>query len=85
MRQKARKKWLKKHNQYINPKELWNLDYTIAKFVLPRLIEFKENTISFPGYGEVDTRDKWDAALQKMITAFEYIITDEDWWIDDPR
>ena len=85
MRQRARKKWLKKHNQYINPKELWNLDYTIAKFVLPRLIEFKENTISFPGYGEVDTRDKWDTALQKMITAFEYIITDEDWWIDDPR
>ena len=85
MRQRVRKKWLKKHNQYINPKELWNLDYTIAKFVLPRLIKFKENSLGFPGYDEADTMDKWQAILQKMIAAFEYIITDDDWWVDDPR
>lgn len=85
MRQRARKKWLKKHNQYINPKELWNLDYTIAKFVLPRLIKFKKNSLGFPGYDEADTMDKWQDILQKMITAFEYIITDDDWWVDNPR
>lgn len=85
MRQRARKKWLKKHNQYINPKELWNLDYTVAKFVLPRLIKFKENSLGFPGYDEADTMDKWQDILHKMITTFGYIVTDDNWWIDDPR
>lgn len=85
MRQRTRKKWLKKHGQYIAPKELWNLDYAVAKFVLPRLIKFKENSLGFPGYDEADTMDKWQDILQKMITAFEYIVTDDDWWVDDPR
>ena len=85
MRQRTRKKWLKKHGQYIAPKELWNLDYTVAKFVLPRLIKFKENSLGFPGYGEADTMNKWQDILQKMITAFDYIVTDDDWWVDDPR
>lgn len=85
MRQRTRKKWLKKHGQYIAPKELWNLDYTVAKFVLPRLIKFKENSLGFPGYDEADTMDKWQDILQKMIIAFEYIVTDDDWWVDDPR
>lgn len=85
MRQRTRKKWLKKHGQYIAPKELWNLDYTVAKFVLPRLIKFKENSLGFPGYDEADTMNKWQDILQKMITAFKYIVTDDDWWVDDPR
>ena len=85
MRQRTRKKWLKKHGQYIAPKELWNLDYTVAKFVLPRLIKFKENSLGFPGYDEADTMDKWQNILQKMITAFEYIVTNDNWWVDDPR
>lgn len=85
MRQRTRKKWLKKHGQYIAPKELWNLDYTVAKFVLPRLIKFKENSLGFPGYDEADTMDKWQDILQKMITAFEYIVTNDNWWVDDPR
>lgn len=85
MRQRTRKKWLKKHGQYIAPKELWNLDYTVAKFVLSRLIKFKENSLGFPGYDEADTMNKWQDILQKMITAFEYIVTDDDWWVDDPR
>jgi len=85
MRQRTKKKWLKKHGQYIAPKELWNLDYTVAKFVLPRLIKFKENSLGFPGYDEADTMNKWQDILQKMITAFEYIVTDDDWWVDDPR
>lgn len=85
MRQRTKKKWLKKHGQYIAPKELWNLDYTVAKFVLPRLIKFKENSLGFPGYDEADTMNKWQDILQKIITAFEYIVTDDDWWVDDPR
>lgn len=85
MRQRTRKKWLKKHGQYIAPKELWNLNYTVAKFVLPRLIKFKENSLGFPGYDEADTMDKWQDILQKMITAFEYIVTNDNWWVDDPR
>ena len=44
-----------------------------------------ENSLGFPGYDEADTMDKWQDILQKMITAFEYIVTNDNWWVDDPR
>lgn len=85
MKQRARKKWLKKHDRYIEPKELWNLDCTIAEFILPRLIQFRKHTIGYPGYDEAYTMDKWREVLLKMITAFGYIATDDDWWINNPK
>ena len=84
MNKRKRKKWLKENNLYVNPKDIWNLDVTIAEFILPRLKLFKKKTISYPGYGEMDTPEKWDEALDKMILAFEYIL-DDDWWIDNPE
>ena len=42
MNKRTRKKWLKEQGLYVNPKETWNLDYTIAKFMLPRLKLFKK-------------------------------------------
>ena len=74
MNKRARKKWLKQHGKYVAPKELWNLDCRIAEFVLPRLRKFREVEDGCPGCGEMDTHEKWMAALDKMILAFEYVL-----------
>lgn len=58
--------------------ELWNLDYTIARFVYPRLKRFIElepagwPANDFPTYGE------WIEALKKMLYAFEYIVKEDE-------
>ena len=53
--------------------ELWNLDYTIIKFILPRLKEFKKLSIgSYPS--EVGTEEKWQEILGKIILGFEYYL-----------
>lgn len=52
-----------------NPKELWNLDITIAKFILPRLKAFKKCAAGYPGDL---TEKKWQKMLDKMIFTFEY-------------
>lgn len=85
MRKRQRKKWLKKHGKYVPYSDLWSLDVTIANFVLPRLKKFKKRNISYPGIEEMDTPEKWDEALDKMILAFEYVIHEFDWWIDNPK
>ena len=33
----------------------------------------------------MDTHEKWMAALDKMILAFEYVLDQNDWWIDNPK
>lgn len=62
--------------------ECWNLDYTIAAFILPRLKVFKQDTNGYPGVEPMDTPEKWDAALDEMIWAFDYIVN-EDKYIDE--
>lgn len=64
-RQKIKKK-LKVKNR-----ELWNLDYTVAEWIVPRLKQFKKINIAYPGRPPMDTPEKWDEALDKMILAFE--------------
>lgn len=54
--------------------ETWNLDTTIAEFVLPRLKRFKEVTNGYPGTDEFPTPESWDVALDKMIRAFEIVL-----------
>lgn len=85
MSNRQRKKWLKKHRLYVNPKETWSLDVNLAKYIIPRLKKFKELNNGYPGIGEMDTPEKWDEALDKMIQAFEYVIDLDEYWIDDPR
>ena len=48
--------------------ELWNLDYTIAEFVLPRLKEFKRINPCCP-YGLKER--EWNSILHKMIWSFQ--------------
>jgi len=70
---KKRKKKLQKElkeNGFDNS-ECWNLDNTIAQFVLPRLKNFREN---LHGYPSNLTEKKWDKILGKMIYSFENIV-----------
>lgn len=85
MNNRQRKKWLKQQGLYVNPKETWSLDVNLAKYILPRLKKFKELNNGYPGLDEVDTPEKWDEALDKMIQAFEYVIDLDEYWLDDPR
>lgn len=85
MNNRQRKKWLKKHGSYVNPKETWCLDISLAKYIIPRLKKFKKLNNGYPGRGEMDTPEKWDEALDKMIQAFEYVINLDEYWIDDPK
>lgn len=55
--------------------ELWNLDETMAAFMLPRLKRFKKITHSYP---PDLTPEQWDKKLDKMIEAFE-LICDSKW------
>lgn len=52
--------------------ELWALDQALAKMIIPRLKAFKESHICYPcGI----TFDDWNDKIQKMIDAFEEILT----------
>lgn len=82
MNKRQRKKWLKQQGLYVDPKETWDLDYTIAKFVLPRLEYFKKVNNGYPGHDEMDTPEKWDAALDKMINAFRTLASDNYYYAE---
>ena len=62
----------------IDVEELYDLDITIAKFILPRLIAFKQHSEGLPRVNM--SREEWDEILDKMIYAFERIAcqTEED-------
>ena len=53
--------------------ETWNLDITIAKFLVPRLKVFKEcNKDCYPCHL---TEKKWNKIIDEMIEGFELCIT----------
>ncbi len=72
-------------------RDIWSLDYTIAKFALPRLIRLKEVKHGVPGSmfedfngtytdKQVETaKKKWDEILDEMIFAMDYIANDREW------
>lgn len=62
-------KWAKQREERgFDDTETWNLFNVVARFVLPRLIRFKEVTNGFP----CDlTEAEWDEKLQQMIDAFQ--------------
>lgn len=55
--------------------ELWSLDITIAKFILPRLERYQEIKCAYPGSM---TEEEWTNIVQMMISAFNTYIYDED-------
>ena len=62
----------------IDIEELYDLDVTIARFILPRLMLFKEHCERTPNLNM--PKEEWDKILDKMIYAFERIAlqTEED-------
>ena len=62
----------------IDVEELNDLDITIARFILPRLMVFKEHCERTPNL--TMTREEWVQILDKMIYAFDRIAcqTEED-------
>lgn len=58
--------------------ELWDLDDTLARYILPRLKRFREvNTNSYPG--ECGSLKRWYRKLDKMIWAFDYVIRNKEY------
>ena len=51
--------------------ETWNLDQTIAKFIIPRLKLFKEVTDCYPG--QFERAEEWNVVLDKMLDAFSIV------------
>ena len=77
---KKRKKYNKKlradlKQNGFDKSECWNLDITIAKFILPRLKHFRETTISYPST-DIGL-DGWHEILDKMIYSFDEILKDD--------
>ena len=62
----------------IDIEELYDLDITIARFILPRLMVFKEHCERTPNLNM--SREEWTQILDKMIYAFDRIAcqTEED-------
>jgi hypothetical protein len=57
--------------------EVWNLDITLANYILPRLKRFKKvNVNSHPV--DLSSLEEWHEIIDKMIWSFERIIND-DW------
>ena len=55
--------------------ELWNLDHVIAKFIVPRLKEFKKCKPYFQESREVPDSKNWNNILDKIIWSFEFVLT----------
>ena len=62
---------LAKHG--VDESEVWNLDITIAKFILPRIKLLRKTT---HGYPSTLTPEKWDKVLKQMQTSFKLTATD---------
>jgi hypothetical protein len=60
--------------------EMWNLDNTIAEFVLPRLKYFRHLETGFPGC--FDNAEQWYNLLDKMIYAMDMIAKGEHYVCD---
>lgn len=92
-KEKAEKYEKQRKENGFDETELWNLDYTIAAYVLPRLKAFKEDVKDMVGVPSslVENpngtdeeyekyHDKWLEIIQQMIDSFQMIVDDDDDW-----
>ena len=82
MNKRQRKKYAKMNGTYVDLKETWNLDCTIAKFIVPRLKLFKKVVDCYPGH--LDSMDEWYEIIDKMIYSFTYYTEDYHTDFSDP-
>jgi len=64
-------KYAKKNKDGIYPDELWNLDCTLAYFMVPRLVEFKKDLYH---HYEEKTAKKYDKIITEIIEGMELLI-----------
>lgn len=57
--------------------ETWALDSVVCKFILPRLIRFKQLNHGFPWIDGM-TMEKWKAIIDEMIFAFDWSLNNEE-------
>ncbi len=56
--------------------EIWSLDWSLAKLILPRLEYFRANLNGWPGtFGDDETvgLKEWEGILDKMLLAFRLV------------
>lgn len=64
--------------QGFDTSEVYNLDYTIAKFIYPRLKLFIEKIGDIQSYpSTLSGIDEWKEILNSMLTAFEILMMDD--------
>lgn len=73
------KHWWQRRVRGWDSSDTWSLDWTMAKFILPRLKLFKEVNNGTP-YGF--TEESWDETLDKMIFAME-VVANGVWVLSD--
>lgn len=56
--------------------DTWNLDYTFACFILPRLCHFRDTTYSVLNDSNINDEIDWYNILDKMVEAFYLVILD---------
>lgn len=74
--------WKQRRTRGFDDRELWNLDYTILKFVYPRLKAFRDKDCSYPG---ALTPEQWIDILDEILKGFEIVIEDEDYPCDKEK
>lgn len=60
-----------------NDSELWSLDYSLSKLILPRLKRFRKVTGSYPT--DLNSLDEWREELDKMIYSFSFLASEKRW------
>ena len=63
------KMWWQRKTRDYSDLEIWNLDYTVSKWIVPRLKAFQLGTIGYPPEIEFD---EWKHELDEMIFGFEF-------------
>lgn len=61
--------WWQRRTRGFDDRELWNLDLTVAKFILPRLKQFSKKIDGYPP--ELCQPTVWSDMLDDMIFTFE--------------
>ena len=55
-------------------RECYNLDATVARYIIPRLKTFKRLASGYPP--EFRSMKEWHAAIDEMIWSFEFVLSD---------
>lgn len=61
--------------------EMWNLDDTISKWIVPKLKEFKKTAQGYPAY--LNSFEQWQDILDEMIFGFEWPTEETEWYAEN--